>query len=124
MKRMAIVALLALASSASGEEYEDVFDRVRPSIVTLIAKGDKGDILGTGFIVRENGLLVTAQHVVRSASSIVARFSDGRTVAIQAVVEEDSRRRSSRRDWRGGPVRRVFASPVQHANPRGAQGAA
>jgi len=71
-------------------DFAELFDRVRPAVVTLNAKGGERGALGAGFIVREDGVLVTAQHVVQSARSVIARFADGRTVPIEAILEEDT----------------------------------
>jgi hypothetical protein len=46
--------------------------------------------MGTGFIVRRDGMVVTAAHVIQDASRIRVKFADGRTARVQSIIAEDT----------------------------------
>src|ERR671919_990056 len=56
----------------SDDPVADVVDQVLPSVVNV--KRDRGE--GTGFIVREDGIIVTNFHVVEGASELTVFTSD------------------------------------------------
>jgi serine protease Do len=47
--------------------------------------GDAGSALGSGFIIREDGLIVTNRHVVADARSVRVKLADGREVPAQVI---------------------------------------
>ena len=59
-------------------DHSELIQRVKPSIALILILDTKNDIMGTGsgFIFRNKGILVTCNHVVKDASSIVLKFSD------------------------------------------------
>ncbi|HEV2537262.1 MAG TPA: trypsin-like peptidase domain-containing protein [Streptosporangiaceae bacterium] len=57
-----------------------IYQRVAPSVVTIQA----GHELGSGVIVADNGLILTANHVVAGGGTITVTFADGTTTS--AVV--------------------------------------
>jgi hypothetical protein len=81
--------LVGGVSSARAQELADVLDRVRPAVVTIEASGPEGKSAGTGFVVREDGVILTAAHVVKDARRIRVRFADGRTLTVEKVLQED-----------------------------------
>jgi S1-C subfamily serine protease len=52
-------------------------ERVRPAVVSIRAKGPEGQEYGAGIVVAEEGLVLTALHVVRQASSLHVRTAGG-----------------------------------------------
>ena len=58
---------------ASGLEVADVVENALPSVVQIIAGGGTG----SGFILNEDGLLVTNKHVVNGSSRVTIRFTSG-----------------------------------------------
>ena len=48
--------------------------------------------LGSGFIIRENGLLITNQHVIKGATQISVSFASGEKYSKAYVLAEDSER--------------------------------
>ena len=58
---------------SSGLSVADVVENALPSVVHIIA--DSGT--GTGFIINEDGLLVTNKHVVEESSQVAVRFVNG-----------------------------------------------
>lgn len=57
-----------------------IYQRVAPSVVTI----QTGHELGSGVIVADNGLILTANHVVAGGGTITVTFADGTTTS--AVV--------------------------------------
>jgi S1-C subfamily serine protease len=78
--------------------YSDIYNRVSPSVVSInvVARvnggGSFGDQLaqgtGTGFVIDQNGDIVTNNHVVEGATRIEVNFFDG-TIARGEVVGLD-----------------------------------
>jgi S1-C subfamily serine protease len=58
----------------------DIATRLRPAIVELQVDGDKGKGSGSGVIFRSDGYVLTNNHVVEGARTIVAVLADGRQV--------------------------------------------
>jgi putative serine protease PepD len=62
--------------AAAASSVERVVEEVLPAIVNVVAQGPQGRTgEGTGFIVREDGIVVTNYHVVEGASAITVLTS-------------------------------------------------
>lgn len=83
------VVLLCGISATRAQDLADVLDKVRPAVVNIEATSREGKAAGTGFVVREDGVILTAAHVVKDARRIRVRFSDGRTLTVEKVIQED-----------------------------------
>lgn len=77
------------------EPYAAVAQRVLPSVVNVTTdiyqasptgQPEQGEGVGTGFIVRENGVVVTNCHVVQGASRITVSTSDAKPTRYDARV--------------------------------------
>lgn len=70
----------------------DIYARSSPSIVYVRSLSDYGTVrsVGTGVIVSEQGLVMTAYHVVSDAGSLEAVLQDGRTIADVQVEAYDA----------------------------------
>lgn len=62
-------------------DFVAVVDKVKPSVVSI--RTDGGD--GSGWIIREDGLIVTNNHVVAGASDVAVILDDGRAFSAQEV---------------------------------------
>jgi 2-alkenal reductase len=82
--------------ATSGEPLAELVNRLNPAVVTVINKqlfegffSDGADLLpvgsGTGFIVSNEGYIVTNNHVVEGSSAIDVIFQDGTTIEAQLV---------------------------------------
>jgi len=72
----------------------DVVARVKPSVVAINTEVVTYDILnrpytqegaGSGWIIDENGLIVTNNHVVEGAESVTVTLSDGKTFPAETI---------------------------------------
>ena len=69
----------------------DAIEYIRPSIVQIAvlpsaaAHGAQFNVLGTGFWVSENGLVITARHVIEDARRLIASFPGSRLMIGQSI---------------------------------------
>jgi S1-C subfamily serine protease len=93
MCREAIFVALGLIGmlSAKAQDLPEVIDRARPSVVTVIAfdKAGRPYSLGSGCVVREDGVVVTAWHVINNAASVKIKFTDGKTIKVLGTYAVD-----------------------------------
>ena len=78
---MKVAVASSLSAPASGS-IAAVAAAVQPSVVQLDVSGDAGSGTGSGFVIRDDGYIVTNNHVVGSAKSpgsIQVSFADGTT---------------------------------------------
>lgn len=65
------------SSNGSGMSLPQIYDAVRPSVVSIAAEG-RSQSSGTGVILDESGYIVTCNHVVQDASAISVLLWDDR----------------------------------------------
>ena len=71
---------------------EEIYAAVSPSIVALEVENVAGKhFVGNAFLVKGDGLAITAWHVVHDARRVQARFSDDRHVLVTGVVDKNER---------------------------------
>jgi|GEM_PF-4147851 len=91
MKKAILVGAICLgwAAVAVAGVAEQVFKKASPSVMTLFITDSKGTIVGNGtaFLVRADGLAVTAHHVVADAEKAFVRFSDGKEYPVEGVID-------------------------------------
>ncbi|MDB6137883.1 MAG: htrA 1, partial [Verrucomicrobiaceae bacterium] len=79
-----------LTSSPLDEGAVQIVEKVKPSIVKITQMGrDGADGLGSGFIISEDGLIVTNMHVVGQARRLQVETSDGKTYEVKGVHASD-----------------------------------
>jgi S1-C subfamily serine protease len=76
---------------AQGDWVEPVANRSLPAVVTVLSFDGDGKQLGigSGFIVREDGLVVTCYHVIQNASAVEVRNKEIGSYRVKGVVEVD-----------------------------------
>ena len=68
----------------------DIAAAVKPSLVKVIQVGRQGvGGLGSGFVVREDGLIATNRHVIGDARRIKVETSDGKVEEVTEVFASD-----------------------------------
>ena len=85
--RAALSAFILISTVCAAQEETDSVPQGRllalqPSIARVVT--DKG--AGSGFLVRDDGLLVTAFHVVAGAQSVWAHFPSGDAQEAEGIV--------------------------------------
>ncbi|MFI5493727.1 S1C family serine protease [Actinoplanes sp. NPDC051859] len=79
----------AVPLTAAGEaDLAAVAAKVSPSIVTVLLDGRGGSSLGSGVVLRADGLVLTNNHVIESGGTVSVRLSDGRTVPADVVAAD------------------------------------
>ena len=69
----------AISPPADGS-IADVAAALQPSVVQINVDGGGGSGTGSGFVIREDGYILTNNHVTANGSDITVTFSDGRIV--------------------------------------------
>ena len=79
------------SSGASDALVQEVYNRDGPGVVSVeVASTDSGAGGGSGFVLDEEGHIITNQHVVEGAESVSVRFSNGTREEAQVVGEDPS----------------------------------
>ncbi len=91
-----VLLLLCLSMyPAFGEEMkaEELYKKSVPSVMTLtVSKKDGNTAIGTSFLISANGIAVTAWHVVRDATKVEAKFSNGEVFDVSGLIDRDVKR--------------------------------
>lgn len=69
---------------------EQVYDRAKDSVAFISSDEAQGEATGSGFVVSEEGLIVTNAHVVEGATAIEAKVGDGATLPATVVGRDPS----------------------------------
>ncbi len=65
--------------------WQDVYEQVMPSVVSITAVSRRSSSTGTGVIMDEKGFIITNAHVVEDATTITVLLTDGRTLNATCV---------------------------------------
>lgn len=63
----------------------EIADRVRPTIAKLLVDSDQGESSGSGVILRDDGHILTNNHVIEGARSITVELADGKEYPARLV---------------------------------------
>ena len=94
MTRLLLLVLLCLPTMLLGEDFSDLYEKLSPTVVTIHTSNSDGTRsqasgqasgLGTGIVI-EPDKIITAAHVVHTASSIQVKFKDGYTTEAEIVT--------------------------------------
>lgn len=89
----ALVWLTGAINQTFAQSSFSIGDNVRDSIVTVLAAGDGEPLaVGSGVVVRADGLIVTAYHLVKDARGISVKLRNGEVYDRAEVVATDERR--------------------------------
>jgi putative serine protease PepD len=78
----------ATTTVTDGNDLAAVAAKVSPSIVTVLVDGAQESSLGSGVVLRADGLILTNNHVVEADGTVSVRLSDGRTVPASVVATD------------------------------------
>jgi putative serine protease PepD len=76
------------AATADTADLAVIVRQVQPSIVTVLVDGDRSSSLGSGVVVRADGLILTNNPVVDASGTVSVRLSTGRTVPARVVATD------------------------------------
>ena len=80
------------ARQPAEKSVADIAAEVKPSLVKVIQEGRQGrDGLGSGFVLREDGLIATNRHVIGEARRIKVEMSDGKVEDVTEIFATDAR---------------------------------
>jgi S1-C subfamily serine protease len=91
---MSLPNLMWQGGSPQALSGDQVVERVSPSAVSiLVGKGD-GQVAGvaSGVIIRSDGVILTANHVVRGMREVQVRLKSGETYDQVELIASDERR--------------------------------
>ncbi|HYP52967.1 MAG TPA: serine protease [Pyrinomonadaceae bacterium] len=91
---IAVLVSLALSSGTHVSAQDEARGRVAPAVATVLVRDGAGNFhaVGSGVLVRPDGVLLTAYDLVRGAREIQVRLADGETYDRAELVAFDERR--------------------------------
>ena len=85
-----VLILIPCLSHGQTLRPEEIYQKLLPSVMTLHVKNARGEnYIGTAFLALDKNVAVTAWHVVSDAAKVTAKFSDGRVVNVQQLIDKD-----------------------------------
>lgn len=78
-----------LVNSVTDETLSDVYDRVRKSVVLVIADEGTSIAQGSAFFINEYGVCVSNQHVFSGAHLAVIKTFNGEVYNVTGILEEN-----------------------------------
>ena len=83
------------AAAGASLSIGEIYERVSPGVVQISSESgqfglQEGRSTGSGFVIDDEGHILTNQHVVSAADSVTVRFSDGREVEARVVGSDPS----------------------------------
>lgn len=89
-------AALLASADAEDEPIVQVVAAITPSVVTVTSDvttstpfgGSDGEAVGTGFVVRADGFVLTNEHVIAGASAVTVTLASGEEHAATVVAED------------------------------------
>jgi len=86
----ATTAVEVAQPGGTGDAAESVYRTAAAGVIEIGAGGATGGSLGTGFVVDDEGHIVTNEHVVSGAPEVTVRFPDGSEVSAEVVGTDPS----------------------------------
>ena len=79
------------SSPAMPTDVSNIYKAVSPGVVYVATTTSQGQASGSGFVLGTDGSIVTNDHVVENANSVVVRFTaDGKTIPAKVVGTDPS----------------------------------
>lgn len=83
---------LCCAPAAKAQNLADVIEEAEKSVVRIEVRGSDGDSLGSGFVIDDQGTIITNCHVLAGASAARVHFPDGRSGDVLGTLIIDETR--------------------------------
>ena len=75
-----------VTSARSATDVSALYERVSPGVVSI----ETGSGTGSGFVIDEQGHIVTNEHVIEGADTVRVRFDEGAPISARVVGEDPS----------------------------------
>ncbi|HEV2784865.1 MAG TPA: trypsin-like peptidase domain-containing protein [Solirubrobacteraceae bacterium] len=76
----------ATATAArAATDVSELYERVSPGVVSIITQTGLGGGTGSGFVIDDDGHILTNEHVVEGAQTVRVRFTEGAPVTARVV---------------------------------------
>ena len=93
IRNIVYLLLLCITTSLNAQDLSTLFEQLDPSVVTIEVveykvkdqRVTKNGGLGSGVIINEEGLIITAAHVVESANEISVKLQNGTTFPADVI---------------------------------------
>lgn len=87
-------ALFSEAEKREAAAFEKLAAKVKPAVAVIesVDRVGRGGGRGTGFVIQEDGVVVTNFHVIGEHRAFRIRFADGKTYAPQTILAVDRAR--------------------------------
>ena len=92
---LTVLLIISIATlTFSQPTNEQIFTRISPSVVYILTGNGNGQLQSTGFgfVVKENGVLLTAYHLIKDAREVQVRLKSGEVYDQVELLGFDSRR--------------------------------
>jgi S1-C subfamily serine protease len=80
----------ASASARSATDVSALYERVSPGVVSILVSSDRGAGSGSGFVLDDDGYILTNDHVVDGAQTVRVRFDGGSSTSARVVGTDPS----------------------------------
>jgi S1-C subfamily serine protease len=72
---------------------EQLYKNTLPSIMTLqVLRSDGTQVIGSAFLAIDDGIAITAYHVIKDAIQVKAKFSDAEVFDVSGIIDKDETR--------------------------------
>lgn len=86
---VSLATLLNVTGCGRALDTADIVAKAEPAVVRLDVTTSRGASIGSGFVVKADGVTVTNYHVIEGAKRIVAEFANGTTAQVSGVLFAD-----------------------------------
>lgn len=87
-----LMASLVATPASHAQDIADLVSQIEPSVVRIEVLTNEGGSLGSGFVIDDQGTIVTNCHVLAGAVEAVAIFANGRKTPVQGTYIVDTSR--------------------------------
>ena len=86
---IAVIVVVAMSLQSKAQDLSELYAELSESVVKVMVEGTEispkngqmmsSEGIGSGVLIREDGLILTASHVIQTANSIKVQFKNGAT---------------------------------------------
>jgi len=72
------------------DDLANLFERISPSVVSVLVITEDGGGTGSGFVIDESGLILTNNHVIENAVAVSVTLKDGTELPAEILGRDPS----------------------------------